>query len=124
MDPEFAAYRLLLDQIADKWTILILSTLCRSGGEARFGAVLKALPDLPQKSLSQCLRRLERNGFICRKVLDTVPIGVSYHITPLGHSLEGPFKALNEWADTYVEAVEQAQREFDIRARHKLLEPA
>ena len=117
-------YRLLLDQVADKWTILILSTLCKSGGEARFSAVLKALPDLTQKSLSLCLRRLERNGIVCRTVLDTVPVGVSYRITHLGHSLEVPFKALHEWAATYVSDVERAQREFDNRHSNQLLDSA
>ena len=121
MDESLPARSLLLDQVADKWTILILATLCKAGGKARFNTVLKALPDLSQKILSQCLRRLERNGIVRRTVLNTVPVGVEYSITKLGHTLEGPFNALHDWSATYLPEVELAQREYDDRqsvARH------
>ena len=86
--------RLLVDQIADKWTILILGALCRRGGSSRFNAILRDVAGLSQKTLTQCLRKLERNGVIERRVLDTAPIGVEYAITPLGHTLRAPFQAL------------------------------
>lgn len=50
-----------------------------------------------------------------RAVLDTAPIGVEYTITPLGYTLEVPFKALNDWAAAYLPEVEEAQHRFDSR---------
>ena len=107
--------RLLVDQIADKWTILILGALCRRGGSSRFNAILRDVAGLSQKTLTQCLRRLERNGVIERRVLDTAPIGVEYAITPLGHTLRAPFQALYDWATTYLPEVEGARLRFDVR---------
>ena len=93
--------RLLLDQLADKWTILILNVLCSSGGKVRFNGIRRQIGGISQKTLSQCLRRLERDGVIERAVLDTAPIGVEYSITSLGRTLEIPFKALYDWAEAY-----------------------
>jgi DNA-binding HxlR family transcriptional regulator len=107
--------RILLDQIADKWTILVLAVLCSKGGKSRFNAILREVSGLTQKTLTQCLRKLERNGLINREVLDVSPIGVEYSMTPLGHTLKGPFEAISEWTDRYLTQVERAQRRFDAR---------
>lgn len=110
-----ASSRSLLEQVADKWTILILAALCRNGGKCRFNAILREVGGLSQKTLTQCLRRLERNGMIERRILDLAPIGVEYAVTPLGHTLKAPFEALNDWAETYLSEVEQARASFDAR---------
>jgi DNA-binding HxlR family transcriptional regulator len=107
--------RLLLDQFADKWTILILKVLCTSGGKARFNGIRRRIGGISQKTLSQCLRRLERDGVIERAVLDTAPIGMEYSITPLGRTLEIPFKALYDWAAAYLPEVETARARYDSR---------
>jgi DNA-binding HxlR family transcriptional regulator len=105
--------RVLLDQVADKWTILVLGALCAGGGKARFNAILRDVDGMTQKTLTVCLRKLERNGLIARKVLDTTPIGVEYSTTPLGYTLSKPFKALNDWAEEHLPDVEASQRVFD-----------
>ena len=107
--------RMLLDQIADKWTVLILSALCAEDGRARFNAIKRAVPGISQKSLSQCLRKLERSGLVQRRVLDTSPIGVEYSTTPLGYTLGEPFQALYDWARVHGNEVEEAQQRFDAR---------
>ena len=105
--------RLLLDQVADKWTILILAALCESGGRARFNAIRRAVDCISQKTLTKCLRELERNGILERTLYDTTPISVEYKMSALGHSLKKPFAALYEWADLHLAEVEAAQRSFD-----------
>jgi DNA-binding HxlR family transcriptional regulator len=105
----------LLDQVADKWTILILAALCRNGGKCRFNAIRREVSGLSQKTLTHCLRKLERNGIIERRVLDLAPIGVEYAMTPLGHTLKAPFEALYQWVDFYLPAVEAARTRFDAR---------
>jgi len=105
----------LLEQVADKWTILILAALCRNGGRCRFNAIRREVIGLSQKTLTQCLRKLERNGIIERRILDLAPIGVEYAVTPLGHTLKAPFEALYEWVELYVPDVEAARTRFDAR---------
>jgi DNA-binding HxlR family transcriptional regulator len=105
----------LLEQVADKWTILILAALCRNGGKCRFNAIRREVAGLSQKTLTHCLRKLERNGIIERRILDTAPIGVEYAVTPLGHTLKAPFEALYEWVELYLPEVQAARTCFDTR---------
>lgn len=53
IDSPIDTSRLLLDQIADKWTILILGALCNAGGRARFNAIRRDVGDITQKSLAR-----------------------------------------------------------------------
>jgi DNA-binding HxlR family transcriptional regulator len=105
--------RMLLDQIADKWSVLILAAL--RDGPLRFNVIKRRLEGVTQKALTQALRRLERNGIVARRVIATSPVAVEYSITPLGASLKAPFQALWSWTVDYLPAVEQARQEFDRR---------
>lgn len=105
--------RFLLDQIADKWSVLILAALCKK--PLRFNELKRCLDGVTQKALTQALRRLERNGILDRRVIPSSQIAVEYSITPLGRTLEGPFLALYTWTISHVDAVVQAQSAFDAR---------
>ncbi len=105
--------RLLFDQIADKWSMMVLTVL--DGGPLRFNAVKRLLEGVTQKALTQCLRRLERNGLVSRRIIPVSPVGVLYEITPLGRSLQVPFKALYAWTLNHFETVEKARQIFDER---------
>jgi len=106
-----ARVRPVLDKIADKWTILILTVLCPR--PSRFNAIKRRLNGITHKALADALKRLERNGPVTRTVLPTAPIGVEYAITPLGHSLREPFEALCAWALANSAAVEAANLKHD-----------
>ncbi|ABY28690.1 winged helix-turn-helix transcriptional regulator [Methylorubrum extorquens] len=106
-----ARVRPVLDKIADKWTILILTVLCPR--PSRFNAIKRRLDGITHKALADALKRLERNGLVTRTVLPTAPIGVEYAITPLGHSLRQPFEALCTWALDHGAAIEAANHEHD-----------
>lgn len=103
--------RILLDQIADKWTALILGALCPA--PLRFNALKRALNGITQTALTKTLRRLERNGIVKRRVAQTSPIAVEYAITPLGRSLEPLFEALDGWTRAHLVDVEAARAAFD-----------
>lgn len=105
--------RSLFDQIADKWSMMVLTVL--DGGPARFNAIKRRLEGVTQKALTQCLRRLERNGLVSRRVIPMSPIAVEYAITPLGRSLQPPFKALYAWTIQHLDAVDIARNSFDAR---------
>lgn len=105
----------LLDQIADKWTALILGSLCP--GPLRFNALKRDLDGITQTALTNALRRLERNGVIERRVLSNRPIAVEYEITVLGRSLEPLFAALESWTQQNLMTVEKARTSFDEENR-------
>ncbi len=105
--------RSLFDNIADKWSMMVISVL--DAGPMRFNGIKRHLGGVTQKALTQCLRRLERNGLISRRIIPTSPIGVEYTITPLGRSLLGPFQALHAWTIDHIDDVERARQTFDGR---------
>lgn len=108
---DMARVRPVLDKIADKWTILILTVLCPK--PSRFNEIKRRLDGITHKALADALKRLERNGLVTRTVLPTAPIGVEYAITPLGHSLRHPFEVLCGWALTHSDAIKDASAAYD-----------
>ncbi|WP_438867008.1 winged helix-turn-helix transcriptional regulator [Pseudomonas sp. L1(2025)] len=109
--------RILLDQIADKWSVLILATLCKS--PLRFNEIRRRLDGITQKALTQSLRRLERNGILSRRVIPSSQVAVEYSVTDLGHTLEEPFRALYRWTVQHSDAVINAQAAFDKLAQEQ-----
>lgn len=103
--------RPVLDKIADKWTIMILTVLCPE--PARFNEIKRRLDGITHKSLADALKRLERHGLITRTVIPTTPIGVVYTITSLGLSLREPFEALCSWALAQEQAMAEAATAYD-----------
>lgn len=110
-DRGLPADRLLLDEIASKWSIVVLGALCDS--PLRFNELRRRLDSITQKALTQCLRRLERDGILLRRVLATSPVSVQYEISPLGRSLEAPIKALQAWSVQHRSEVELARSAYD-----------
>ncbi len=108
---DMARVRPVLDKIADKWTIMILTVLCPK--PSRFNEIKRRLDGITHKALADALKRLERNGLVTRTVLPTAPIGVQYAITPLGHSLREPFEALCAWALAHGQGIDDAGTAYD-----------
>ena len=103
--------RVLLGQVADKWSIVIMSKLCR--GPMRFNALKRSVSGITQKALTQALRRLERNGLVERRILPGSPPAVEYRNTDLGFSLELPIKSLLGWTIERLPDVEKARVCYD-----------
>lgn len=105
--------RSLLDRLADKWTVLVLSML--DSGPARFNGLKRRIDGVSQKMLSQTLRQLERDGLVTRTVEPTVPVSVTYALTPMGRSLVAAVQPVIDWAETHMGDVAQAQARYDTR---------
>ena len=113
-DAKLRSDRILLDLVGDKWTVLVFGSLCDHGGRRRFNAIRRDIPGISQKSLTQCLRRLERNGLLRRHVSTSAGgLAVEYAFTELGNTLDGPVSALLAWTAANADAVRRAQAEFD-----------
>ena len=106
-------HRLLIDQVTDKWSVLILTAL--DEGSLRFNGLKRRLVGVTQKALTASLRRLERNGLVARRIVSLSPVAVEYRITPLGRTLLPPFLALYRWTVDSLPAVEEARERFDAR---------
>ncbi|POW55703.1 transcriptional regulator [Candidatus Pantoea alvi] len=117
---EINSTRPILEQVANKWSVLILTVLCSE--PARFNAIKRRLDPITHKALTEALRRLERNGLVSRRVIASSPVAVEYAITPLGRTLQAPFVALVGWAREYASAIEQAQGVYDKQRAAEALE--
>jgi DNA-binding HxlR family transcriptional regulator len=100
--------RTVLDMLASKWVILIVPTL--RAGPMRFGALRRRLAGITQKTLTQTLRNLERDGLVARTVHPTSPPSVEYELTELGRSASDLLEQMRIWAETHLTHVLDARK--------------
>lgn len=104
---EDCAPRRVLELFATKWTSMILHTLhARHGGTARNGVLLRSLPGISKKMLTQTLRDMEGSGLLSRHVLGTIPPAVEYRLTPLGQRFVEPVEWLYGWGRDNADALD------------------
>ena len=104
--------RQVLGRIGDTWTMLVISTL-EKHGELRSGQLKLIVEGITQKMLTQTLRQLERDGVVRRTVVATVPVTVSYTLTPLGLSLAAAVATMRIWAYDHMDEIAAARDEYD-----------
>ncbi|WP_405061446.1 helix-turn-helix transcriptional regulator [Kribbella sp. NBC_01505] len=109
-DPQCGT-RVVLDRIGDKWTAL--AVLLLQHGPLRFTELRDGIGRVAPKVLTQTLRRLERDGLVTREVFAEVPPRVVYALTPMGRSLIDPLTAVSEWAEQHINAINDAQEQYD-----------
>ncbi|GEL02462.1 hypothetical protein SSA02_16250 [Swaminathania salitolerans] len=76
---------------------MILHALHLSGGGSRPGQLLRNLPGLSKKMMTQTLRDLEAKGLVSRHVMAEAPPVVEYRLTALGQCLIEPLEQLYGW---------------------------
>jgi DNA-binding HxlR family transcriptional regulator len=111
LDPNDCPVRGVLDRIGDKWTTLIVVIV--SQRPQRFSEILRAIPDISKRMLTQTLRDLERDGLITRTVFPTKPPSVEYRLTALGETLLEPLVGLIAWAERNQGEIDAARTRFD-----------
>jgi len=89
-----------LDIIGGKWKSIILFRVLE--GTRRFNELRRLLPNITQRTLTNQLRELERDGLLQRCVYAEVPPKVEYSITTFGRTLEPVLVALKEWAEQHM----------------------
>jgi DNA-binding HxlR family transcriptional regulator len=108
--PAGASPRQALALIADKWAVLVITTL--ADGTRRYNGLRRELEGVSQKMLTQTLRDLECNGLVERTVYPDAPPRVEYGLTPLGRTLVDALSVLRDWADEHYHEVEAAHRRY------------
>ncbi|KKB07913.1 winged helix-turn-helix transcriptional regulator [Devosia chinhatensis] len=109
--PDAASPHDLLVVRPSKWTLVVIVQL--RSGTMRFNELRRNMGGVPQKSLSQTLRELERDGFVTRRAYATIPPRVEYDLTEMGQQLLELADRFHDFALRNREAVETARRRFD-----------
>lgn len=108
--------RNILARISDKWSLLVVYTLDRSGKEAvRFKELQRQIPDISQKMLTVTLRTLEEDGYVTRTIYPEVPPRVEYSLTVRAKSLLPHINSLIGWALENAGAIIKDRKESNGR---------
>ncbi|WP_412737993.1 winged helix-turn-helix transcriptional regulator [Krasilnikovia sp. MM14-A1259] len=99
--------------IGSKWTVLIVPAL--QEGPLRFGELRRRLDGITQKSLTQALRALERDGLVTRTQYPEIPPRVEYALTDLGRRAVVLLFGVRDWAEANLADVLEARAAFDAR---------
>jgi DNA-binding HxlR family transcriptional regulator len=113
--------RQVLGRIADKWTMLVITSLAE-GDVLRFSELRRSIEGVSQKMLTQTLRALERDGLVDRTVYPTVPVTVEYRLTGLGQSLADAVEGIRLWAYSKMDEIETARERYDLATRAPVAE--
>jgi len=104
---EDCAPRRVMELFVTKWTSMILHTLhARHDGAARTGVLLRSLPGISKKMLTQTLRDMETSGLVSRHVQGTIPPAVEYRLTALGARFVEPVEMLYAWGRDNADALD------------------
>ena len=108
--------RNILSRLCDKWSLLVIYTLNKTGKSAiRFKELQREIPDISQKMLTVTLRTLEDDGYVTRTVYPEVPPRVEYALTPRTHSLLPHINALIEWAIENKDAIMKDRKKANAK---------
>lgn len=86
-----------LSKIGGKWKIIILCFL--NEGKKRNSELLRLIPGVSQKMLTQQLRELEEDGIIEREVHDVLPPCVEYSLSEFGKTLVPLLDFMRSWGE-------------------------
>lgn len=110
--------RNILSKLCDKWSLLVIYTLNKTGKSAiRFKELQRDIPDISQKMLTVTLRTLEDDGYVTRTVYPEVPPRVEYALTPRTHSLLPHINALIEWAIENKDAIMKDRKKANAKKK-------
>lgn len=105
----------ILQNLTSRWGLLALLALTED--DYRFNALRRRVDGISERMLSQTLQTLERDGFITRTVLQSIPPRVEYSLTDLGRAIGVTATGLIEQVEAAVPEVTSARTRYDERTR-------
>ena len=106
----------ILSAASDKWSILIILFL--GGNEVlRFGELKNIVKGISSKILTERLKRLERDGYLIRKLFAEVPVRVEYKLSKFGLSYLEKLLVISEWAQDEMNIILRSRVEYDDRSQ-------
>lgn len=112
-------FRNVISRFGDKWTLLILYVISNTGAPIRFSEIEQQIPDISSRMLSSCLRNLEADNLVSRKIYPCVPPKVEYSLTETGQSLIPHLMALTAWAIDHFDEVISHRAKYNKSHRTK-----
>jgi len=88
-----------IELIGSKWSLNILRDLC--AGKKRTSELMKSLPGISPRTLSERLRELEESGLVSRTVFAEIPPRVEYALTAKGQLIKPSMIALAEFGSKF-----------------------
>jgi DNA-binding HxlR family transcriptional regulator len=88
-----------LGRVGDRWTLLVVHALL--GGPRRFNDLHEEIPGIAPNTLSDRLRRLERDNILVSRPYSQRPPRVAYELTAAGMELAGALRLLADWGARY-----------------------
>lgn len=107
--------REILDQVGDKWSVLVIGTL--GTRSLRYTDLQNAIPGVSQRMLTLTLKQLRRDGLITRTPYAEVPPRVEYALTDLGSTLLSLVLQLSDWAASHHDEIRHHREDYDASAR-------
>ena len=111
--------REIIALIASKWVCLLMPLLRQ--GSRRNSDLMRGIPGISQKMLTQTLRILEANRLIARHDFKEIPPRVEYRLTALGASLCDILTSLDGWVIDHYYDMSDARRPRDAALSHRAL---
>lgn len=93
-------FELAIEMIGGKWKGLILWHL-HDKEVLRNGEMLRLIPRITQKMLTQQLREMEENDLVKRVIYEQVPPKVEYSLTQHGKKLAPILEMMSKWGVEY-----------------------
>ena len=93
--------------IGNKWKLLIMRNLLARPW--RFNEMLRSIPGISQKVLTDNLRALESDGIIIRTVYPEVPPRVEYSLSELGETMRPIIQTMETWGKGYQKMVREVE---------------
>jgi DNA-binding HxlR family transcriptional regulator len=90
-----SALEAALHRVGDRWSLLLVETLL--AGSRRFGELQEAIPGIAPNTLSDRLKRLEREGLVVARPYSDRPPRFAYELSAGGQELAGALRLLAEW---------------------------
>ncbi len=99
-----------LEVLQGKWRLHLIVAMAR--GIRRRNRLHACLPEVSKKVMTECLRGLERDGLVTRRIYAQVPARVEYSLTPLGWTTTEAIVAFSDWDQDHSADVTTARSEF------------
>lgn len=88
-----------MDKLKGKWSIIILCFL--NEGPKHNGELLRLIPYVSQKMLTEHLRKLEGEKLITREVISEKPLSVKYSLSEFGMTLKPILSEMKRWGEEH-----------------------
>jgi DNA-binding HxlR family transcriptional regulator len=120
--PSSCRARQVLDLVADKWSLYVVSSL--KDGPMRFTELKRGIDGISQRMLTVTLRGLERDGILTRTAYDLMPPHVCYELTDMGVTLLEATAPLIEWSIEHLPDIDNARVAYAERTQATLRPPS